>query len=97
MPTVLADFVPVGAHTATTLSGSATTLTVDASADGVLMQAIAQNIYYTLDGSTPTSGNGFTLYAGGDPLRVPKNSDIAIKVLRAASGAVLQWQAVRSG
>lgn len=98
MPTtVLAGFVPVGAHTSTTLTGSVTTLSVDSRATGVLIQAETQNVRYTLDGTNPTTSNGFVLTAGADPIIIPKNSDITIKVLRQTSGAVIQYQGVLDG
>jgi hypothetical protein len=96
-PTVLADLFPVGSHQAVSLGGSAVTLSIPATADGILAQAISQNVRYTLDGSTPTTSKGFVLYAGADPLRIPINPDVTIKVIRVANGAELQWQAVRNG
>lgn len=95
--TVLAGFIPVGAHTSTALTGAVTTLSVDSRATGVLIQAETQNVRYTLDGTNPTSSLGFVLTADADPVIIPKNSDITIKVLRSASGAVIQYQGVLDG
>lgn len=96
-PLVLADFTPVGGHQSVSLSASVATLSVPDGADGVLMQAVGQNVRYTLDGTAPSASVGFVLAVGGDPIRVPKNADITIRVIREAVGAVLQWQAVRNG
>jgi hypothetical protein len=98
---VLSDPAPVGDPQGLSLStGSVYTLTIDAEADGVLLQAIGQDIRYTLTGTNPSASGtplGFLLYAGADPLRVPVHRDTVIKVVRTAAGAELQYQGVRNG
>lgn len=96
----VADYFPTGAHQSVALGAGVVTLSVPAGADAVLMQAQTQSIYFTLDGTAPNNGAsppvGFTLLSGGGFVRIPYTADMSIKVQRAAAGAVLQWQAVRT-
>lgn len=61
-------------------------------ADVITMQAIDQNIYVTLEGSTPSPTLGFTLYAGLNPVAYPLASDTVIKILEATAGASFQYR-----
>lgn len=96
-PSILAGFVPVGAHQSTTLGASVVTLSLDARATGVLIQTLSQSCRYTLDGSNPTTSFGFVMVADADPVMIPYNADMTIKILRLANGAVLQYQGVLDG
>jgi len=48
-------FNPVGAHAEDTTVSAATTLTPPTGATKLLLQALAQNIRFTLDGTVPTA------------------------------------------
>lgn len=86
--------VPIGAHISNTSLSSAATLTPPSGADRLEMQAIAQNVRYTTDGTTPTSTTGFQLaaIAGNDPIGIDWVSGISIKVIEETSGAAIQAQ-----
>jgi hypothetical protein len=95
MNVIVADYIPIaGTHTATTLSAGAVTLTVDASADSVIVQALTSGILFTVDGTTPDAGSspvvGFRLSAYDPPVRIPYHDGMTIKVIREAAGSVLQ-------
>lgn len=86
---------PVGAHTTNGTLSSAVTLTRPTGADVLIIQAFAQNVRYTLDGTTPTSTTGFQLTVG--TLRVIEvGLATAVKVIEeSASGSIqYQWAAI---
>lgn len=87
---------PIGAHVSEALTASVFTLGRHRRSNGITLQSIAQNTYYTLDGSTPTSSHGFVLTAGAEPRFIPLADNTVMKFLRAANGAVLQGQFVRA-
>lgn len=89
----MAVYHPSGAHTSVSLSG-VTTLTNDSDegARGVLVQALAQNIRYTLSNTTPTSSLGFQLKAGDAPARIELDPGMSVRFIQETSGAVLQYQ-----
>lgn len=55
----------------------------------VLVQAITQNIRYTLDGTNPTAASGYRLTAGNDPLLIPATG-VTLKFISETVGAILQ-------
>lgn len=68
--------------------------------NAIVVQAQAQNVYYTLDGSDPdpsaTPPHGFLLTADGSEVRIQiTNFNKLPKFYRAADGAILQVQPVR--
>lgn len=68
----------------------ATAATIPGTGGLVMIQAEAQNVRYTLDGSTPTTTVGFLLQAGEThTLNVGQGNIGNIKVIQAASGAIL--------
>jgi len=79
-------------HHSQTLGTSALTLSVPLAARGILMQALSQNIRYTLDGTTPTAAIGFQLKAGDPPIFVELSHKIVMKFFRETSGAVLEYE-----
>ncbi len=88
-------FKRIGAHVSGPTISSAVVLsdTAPANAKKLLMQAITQNIRYTLDGTTPTSTVGFQLRAGDPPVIIPYwPGDVTITVIEETSGAKLQYQ-----
>lgn len=84
-------YAPVGAHSHGATITVATTLTKPAGASKIIMQALTQNVRFTLDGTTPTAAIGFQLLAGGAPfiIEVPGAS---LKVIQEAATASLQYQ-----
>lgn len=91
-------FVPLasadgGGHTTYIPGAAAATVHIPAQARGILMQALTQNVRFTLDGTNPTTGSGFQLKAGDPPLYVELGgSRIILKVIRETSGAVLEYE-----
>ncbi len=88
----LAGFAPVGAHTSNNSLGTVVTLTPPAGADQIYMQAITQNIRYTLDGTAATTTLGFQLKAGDPPRLISLGATQTIKVIEETATAVLQFQ-----
>jgi hypothetical protein len=83
---------PVGSHTGGTSISSATTLTIPNGARYVLVQALAQNVRYTLDGTTPTTTLGFQLKAGDPPRSIWCETGVTLKFIEEAATASLQYQ-----
>ena len=61
-------------------------------AEYLMVQTHTQNVYYTLDGSTPSAANGFVLLTTQNPIIINIGKGVTPMFLRAASGAVLQYQ-----
>jgi len=61
-------------------------------ANVLMVQTHTQNVYYTLDGSTPSAVNGFVLLTTQNPIFIQMGTSVIPQFLRAASGAVLQYQ-----
>lgn len=59
----------------------------------VRVQALAQNIRYTLDGTNPTTASGFRMTAGAVPIDIYLADTITLKFIGEASGAILELQA----
>ena len=57
----------------------------------VMLQAIAQNVRYTLDGSAPTPTFGFLLIAGAAPTVITYHQSTIIQVFEAAATATLVY------
>lgn len=64
-----------------------------AGANFLLVQAITQNIRYTLTtGADPTAATGFELVASAAPVLIPLGGRVVPRFFREAAGAVLQYQ-----
>jgi hypothetical protein len=85
-------FDPVGAHNDGLAIAAAATLTVPAGASKIMLQAHAQNVRFTLDGTVPTATLGFQLKSGDPPLVIPIGNNTVIKVIEEAATADLQYQ-----
>ena len=85
-------FDPMGSHTSNASISSATTLTPPTGASLLMIQATGQNVLITLDGTTPTTTAGFTLYAGDPPSLVPVAPDAVIKVIQSTATARINYQ-----
>ncbi|MFN3652351.1 MAG: hypothetical protein ACK47B_22475 [Armatimonadota bacterium] len=83
---------PVGAHSDGLAISAAQTLAPPAGASRLLIQALGQNVRYTLDGTTPTASAGFQLRAGDPPVLIPIGSGTVVKVIEEAATADLQYQ-----
>lgn len=94
---VQAPISAVGSHTAQTNLSSDQTLTVPAGADGILLQAITQNVRIRLDGSAATTSVGFQIKAGDQPTLIQVTAGHIIHMIEEAATASLQSQAVAFG
>lgn len=86
------DFNPSGAHSSDLAIATAQTLTKPTGATKLMIQALSQNVRYTLDGTAPTASSGFQLRAGDPPVIIPIGSNTVIKVIQEATTASLQYQ-----
>lgn len=91
-----APYFPIGSHTSNSSLSAAVSITVAANAVGILAQALTQNIRFTIDGTAPTASVGFQLKAGDPPTLIPVSPGKVIRVIEETSGAVLQYQNVRT-
>ena len=82
----------VGAHSDGANIAAAVTLTPPSGASKLLIQALGQNVRYTLDGTAPTTSLGFQLMAGDPPRIIPVGNDMVIKVIQEAPTADLEMQ-----
>lgn len=86
-------FVPVqNTHESYIMSAAVLELSIPNGVREIIMQAVSQNIRYTLDGTDPTTARGFQMVAGDPERRVSISSQTRLKFLREANGAVLQYQ-----
>lgn len=90
------NFTPIGAHNDGLTISSAQALArptgLAANTAKLLIQALGQNVRFTLDGSTPTASKGFQLVAGDPPIIIPVGSATTVKVIEEAATADLQYQ-----
>jgi hypothetical protein len=84
-------YAPVGAHVSGANIAAATALVKPAGASQILIQALTQNVRFTLDGSDPTAAVGFQLLAGSAPVIISVPG-VSIKVIQEAAAASLQYQ-----
>lgn len=85
------EFTPVGSHYDGTTISSAVVLSSTKPAPKILIQALTQNVRYTLDGTTPTATTGFQL-AAGDPPTLIYVGDSTFTVIEEAATADIQYQ-----
>lgn len=83
---------PVGDHVSEDDVDAAVTLTPPATANALLIQATAQNVRYTLDGTTPTASVGFLLRSDDQPLVIDLGPGMTIKVIEVAATATVEYQ-----
>jgi len=86
------SFVPLGSHVANTTISSATELVPAAGATKLLIQALTQNVRYTIDGTDPTGAIGFLITANDPPGIIYLGSDMTLKVIEETATASLQYQ-----
>lgn len=58
----------------------------------ILVQAVTQNIRYTMNGTTPTATVGFQLVAADPPTRIDIYEHMVLQFFREAAGAILQYE-----
>ena len=88
------EFIPEGAHLQDATISSATTLTKPSSgASKLLIQAVDQNLRFTLDGTAPTTSKGFVLEADKPPVLIQVGEGVTVKVIEetATGGVEYQW------
>jgi hypothetical protein len=89
----LAPFNPVGSHA--NRNDLATAQGIARPAAGaptqLIVQAIDENIRYTLDGALPTATFGFRLTAGNDPIAIPVGPNTRLTFVEESATAVLQY------
>ena len=81
-------------HNSTDLvAGIINQITVPKGVRGILVQAVDQNIRYTIsDASSPSPTSGFVLTAGNDPLYISVLASQVIRFVAEAAGARLEMQ-----
>ncbi len=84
--------IPIGAHNDGLDISSAVALNIPSGATKLLIQALTQNVRFTVDGTTPTASKGFQLKAGDPPVVIPISSGTSVKVIEEAATADLQYQ-----
>lgn len=90
----LAPFNPVGSHANRNDLAAAQTIArpvVASAPTQLLVQAIDQNIRYTLDGALPTATFGFRLTAGNDPIAIPVGPKSTLRFVEETATAVLEY------
>lgn len=85
------SIVPVGSFTRDTTISTATALTVPSNATGIIMQADAADLTYTLDGTTPTADVGFDLIDGDPPVRIDLYPGAVVNVISATGEVKYQF------
>lgn len=86
------DFTLVGSQTVDSTISTATAITSSAGATHVMIQAFTADVYFTLDGTTPTSANGFVLSSSAvAPTIIPLNNGIELNVISATGEVRYQF------
>lgn len=86
------QFSPVGSHSDGAAISASTALINPPGATKLLIQALGQNVRFTLDGSDPTASKGFQLKAGDPPVIIPISANTSIHVIQETATADLQYQ-----
>ena len=85
-------FNPKGAHGRETSLTAAFAPTVPAGATMCVVQALAQNVRFTLDGTPPTAVVGFQIVAGDVERILPVDTRTVLTFIQETAGAELQYQ-----
>lgn len=83
---------PVGAHGRDTSIDTATPIPIPDGARYVMLAAYAQNLRYTLDGTTPTTAIGFLVVKDAPPVTIYVETGVTLQVISATAGAEVQYQ-----
>ncbi len=57
-----------------------------------MIQALTQNVRFTLDGTNPTATSGLQIKAGDPPMIIPVGASAILKVIQETATASLQFQ-----
>jgi hypothetical protein len=68
------------------------TLNIPTGCEEVMVQALTQNIRYTLNGTNPTAASGFLLTAGDPAVVLPVTKNTVLKFISATAGAILEHE-----
>lgn len=97
MPSVnIGTYSFVGNHTSNSSISSATVITVPANANGVLLQALTQNVRAKFDGNDPSASDGFQIKADDPASLYPVGEGKSFKVIQETATANIQYQFVRT-
>lgn len=93
-PVYAKPFTPMlnQAHVSYPVGATAVKVYIPLNAAGVLVQALTQNVRYTLNGSTPTAAVGFQLKASDPPLYIPLTEHTFFTVIAETAGAYLEYE-----
>lgn len=93
-PIVYQPYQVAGAHQSLTVA-TLTSVPLPSGANGLIIQAVTQNVRITLDGSSPSATRGFQIKAGDAPvlLLMQPNSPTLLAIQEVA-GAILEVQGV---
>lgn len=80
----------IGAH-ATATPSTAAALEKPTGATGIVLGALTADVYYTLDGTTPTASNGFVIKTAVEPQWVNLPVNATVTVFSASGKVVYQW------
>ena len=86
-------YSPIDSHTLNSSLSAAVTLTLPSGANGILIQALTQNVRMKLEG-VPTASQGFQIKAGDPAVLIPLGSADSIQVIEETASATIQYQAV---
>ena len=86
------QFWPLGAHNDGLAISTAQIISIPAGATKWMVQAITQNVRFTMDGTTPTASKGFQLKAGDPVVIVPISVITILTVIEEAATSDLQFQ-----
>lgn len=88
------NLVRIGSHVSTTLNNTTvfSPANVPGTATYIMVQSLAQNARYRLDGGAPTATLGFQLKTTDEPLLIPLAGDVNPRFIGEASGAILHYQ-----
>lgn len=100
MPNALTGYgpLPSGLSQTSLTSSAASTVTQKTGSTAFMVQAITNNVYWTFDGSTPSSTNGMTIIAASQPLVLPIGAagGLTHKFQAATGTAVVNFQSLGS-
>lgn len=85
-------FNPKGTHGRQTDLTSAFAPAVPEGASMCVVQALTQNVRFTLDGTPPTAAVGFQIVAGDVERILPVDTRTVLRFIQEVSGAELQYQ-----
>ena len=80
------------AHQSATLAATVLTLNTPTAAQEIVVQAVTENIRFTMDGTAPSATFGFQLVAGNVPVQITITQFTTLRFFREAAGAILEYQ-----